>query len=50
MFADDMVLIAETPAGLHSMLNTLNEYTIEWDLNVKMSKTKVFIFRNGGKM
>lgn len=50
MFADDMVLIAETPDGLQSMLNTLNEYTIEWDLNVNVSKTKVVIFRNAGKM
>lgn len=50
IFADDMVVIAETPARLQSMLNTLNEYTIEWDLNVNVSKTKVVIFRNGGKM
>lgn len=28
MFADDMVLIAETPAGLQSMLNTLKEYIL----------------------
>lgn len=32
------------------MLNTLKEYTIEWILNVNVSKTKVVIFRNGGKM
>lgn len=50
MFADDMVLIAGTPAGLQSMLNTINEYTIEWDLNVNVSKPKVVIFRNGGKI
>ena len=50
MYADDMVILAETPSGLQSMLNTLYKYTREWDLNVNVPKTKIVVFRNGGNV
>lgn len=48
MHADDMVLFSESIDELQSMLNTLQLYTSEWNLDVNVSKTKVVIFRNGG--
>ena len=50
MYADDMVLLAETPEGLQSMLHSLERYTNYWNLKVNVDKTKVVIFRNGGKI
>ena len=50
MYADDMVLLAETPAGLQSMLHSLSRYTNDWNLKVNVDKTKVVVFRNGGKI
>ena len=50
MYADDMVLLAETPEGLQSMLHSLESYTNDWTLKVNVDKTKVVIFRNGGKI
>ena len=44
---DDMVLLSESIEGLQKMLNTLSNYTKEWDLNVNLQKTKIIIFRNG---
>ena len=31
------------------MLNVLYEYTKNWKLSVNVSKTKIVVFRNGGK-
>lgn len=47
MYADDTVLLAESPEGLQDMLNTLHRYTDEWNLSVNVQKTKIVIFRNG---
>jgi hypothetical protein len=50
MYADDTVLISETPDGLQSMLDALYSYTKEWNLTVNIDKTKILVFRNGGKV
>ena len=50
MYADDMVLLAETAEGLQKMLDTLVRYTDKWNLTVNTNKTKVMVFRNGGKL
>ena len=49
MYADDMVLLAETPEGRKSLIDSLSKYTHKWDL-LKRNKTEVVIFRNGGKL
>ena len=48
MYADDMVVLAESPEGLQQMLDLLLIYTRKWDLTVNTDKTKVLVFRNGG--
>ena len=50
MYADDMVILAETPSGLQEMLNTLHCYTKDWNLTVNIAKTKIVVFRNGGNI
>ena len=50
MYADVMVIFAESPEGLQKMLNSVHSYTDEWSLRVDVEKTKVVVFRNGGKI
>ena len=50
MYADDMVLLAETPEGLQKMIDSLSSYTEKWDLILNINKTKIVVFRNGGKL
>jgi hypothetical protein len=32
------------------MLDELHEYATKWDLTVNIDKTKIVVFRNGGKI
>ena len=50
MYADDTVLMAESPEELQKMLDSLKTYTVDWNLFVNTEKTKVLIFRNGGNI
>jgi len=50
MYADDMVLLADTLAGLQKLLDSLQVYVNRWDLTVDTDKTKTVIFRKGGKI
>ena len=50
MFADDMVILAESPMKLQENLNKLSEYCEKWKLHVNIGKTKIVIFRKGGKV
>lgn len=50
LYADDTVIFSESVSGLQKMLDSLHSYTTEWDLSVNKEKTKVVIFRNGGKI
>ena len=44
-----MILMSESVEGLQNMLNTLYDYTIKWGLSVNIEKTKIVVFRQGGK-
>lgn len=48
-FADDMVLVAPTSEEFQGKINTLETYFKSLDLIVNMAKTKVVIFRKGGR-
>ena len=48
LFADDMVLIGETPEDLQMSLNNLSEYCNTWGLEVNTAKTKIVVFRKRG--
>ena len=48
LFADDLVLFAETVIELQRMINRLAGYCDLCHLKVHVLKTKVIVFRNGG--
>ena len=49
MFADDMALFSTTREGLQAGLNRLSKYCLKWGLTVNTEKTKIVVFRKGGK-
>ncbi|XP_033218123.1 uncharacterized protein LOC117173592 [Belonocnema kinseyi] len=49
-FADDMVLLAEEAEGLRQMLKTLEKYVKKNKMEVNVTKTKIMVFRKGGKL
>jgi hypothetical protein len=50
LFADDLVLLAETPDDLQESLDKLQEYCLKWGLSVNTSKTKTMVFCRGGPL
>jgi hypothetical protein len=40
MYADDVILLSETPAGLQNSLPYLQMYCTKWVLEVNIKKTK----------
>ena len=44
LFADELVLISESPSGLQLCLNALEKYCTDWKLQVNMDKTKAMVF------
>ena len=47
MYADDTVILAESPEQLQLALNKHCEYCRKWNLTVNPSKTKVMLFSRG---
>ena len=50
LYADDIVIFAETSEGLQYGLDNLAEYCKKWKLTVNIDKTKIMIFRKGGNL
>ena len=50
MYADDVVLLSESPSGLHRCLDKLNDYCIKWSLTVNIAKTKIIVFNKSEKV
>ena len=44
MYADDLVLLSESPLGLQRQLNILGEYCNAWKLEINIDKSKIIIF------
>ena len=44
MYADDIILVSRSKAGLQNALNVCYEYFEKWELEVNITKTKVMIF------
>ena len=44
LYADDTILLAESPEELQTALNSMNLYCNDWNLKNTVSKTKVVFF------
>ena len=47
MYADDLILLSDTPEGLHKHIDKLSKYCDDWRLNINLKKTKIMIFNRG---
>ena len=47
IYADDTIIVSESPTDLQNALNSLNNYCSTWNLAVNTSKTKIMIFSRG---
>jgi hypothetical protein len=45
VFADDVVLLSETPEGLQRSLDAVYDYGSRWSLAVNCDKTKIMVFK-----
>lgn len=50
LYADDIVLFANSAIELQNSINILETYCQRWRLTVNTTKTKVLIFRKGGRL
>ena len=48
MYADDIIIMAETPEDLQLGLNIIEQYCNKWKLKLDKNKTKIIVFRKGG--
>ena len=46
LYADELVLISETPAGLQHCVDALQSFCNDWGLSVNTKKTKIMILSN----
>ena len=49
LFADDIVLFADSVHGLQKRINILEKFSQSHHLTVNLEKTKVVVFKNGPK-
>ena len=50
MYADDVVLLSESAAGLRDKLKKLEEFCDDWCLNVNTDKTKIIVINKAGRI
>ncbi|XP_077978836.1 uncharacterized protein LOC144434256 [Glandiceps talaboti] len=48
LYADDVVIFADTVVGLQHLINCLGQFCDKWKLKANFKKTKVVTFRKGG--
>lgn len=49
LFADDLVLFSQSIIGLQKMINCLSEFCDRFSMKINLDKTKIMVFRNGGR-
>jgi hypothetical protein len=50
LYADDLLLVGDSPADLQKKLRVLSQYCAENSLKVNIKKTKVIVFTRGGRL
>ena len=49
MYADDLLILSETEAGLNSSLQKLGKYAKRWKLKISQKKAKIMVFNKQGR-
>ena len=49
-YADTIIRFGKNPEDLQKSLNALEEYCKRWKLTVNTNKTKMMVFRKGGRL
>lgn len=49
LYADDIVIMADSVNVLQSMIKRLENYCRNWNLEVNLNKSEIMVFRNGGR-
>ena len=44
LYADDLVLMSESPTGLQNSIHGLEKFCMQWHMVVNLTKTKVLVF------
>lgn len=47
LYADDTILVSETPEDLQTLLNSLDVYCNQWKMQINQNKSKIVIFSRG---
>lgn len=50
LYADDIAIMADERNTLQKMILNLEQYCDLWNLEVNMTKSKIMVFRNGGRL
>ena len=50
LYADDLVLLSESQAGLQEALDCLSTYCKKWGLTINLNKTKALVFNKQGHL
>ena len=50
LYADDAVILSDRSDNLQQGLTILNEYCTKWKITLNTDKTKIVVFRKGGKL
>ena len=50
LYADDSIIISSNKEELQSSLDILHDYCEKWHLYVNVQKTKIVVFRKGGRL
>lgn len=50
MYADDIVITAATVGDLQRNINALQKFCTQWKLQVNLQKSKIMVFRRGGRL
>ena len=49
-YADDIVLLSDSPSTLQIMINSLHIYCLQWALKINLDKSKILVFRKSGRL
>ena len=49
LYADDLIILSQSPSGLQNGLNILSQFCSKWGLTVNLKKTQIMVFQKKNK-